>query len=58
MYYQYGDRSKMKMTAISENYFMVEIYDYFRVRFIKDDNSVICIEQDYDDGRVKTYRRE
>lgn len=58
MYYQYGDRSKMKMTAISENYFMVEIYDYFRVRFIKDDNSVICIEQDYDDGRAKTYCKE
>ena len=58
MYYQYGDRSKMKMTAISENYFMVEIYDYFRVRFIKEKNSVIGFEQVYDDGRVKTYHRE
>jgi hypothetical protein len=58
MYYQYGDRSKMKMTAISENYFMVEIYDYFRVRFIKENNSIIGFEQDYNDGRVKTYIRE
>ena len=48
----------MKMTAISENYFMVEIYDYFRVRFIKEKNSVIGFEQVYDDGRVKTYHRE
>lgn len=58
LYYQFGDRSKMKMIAISENYFIVEIYDYFRVRFIKENNSVIGFEQDYDDGRVKTYNRE
>jgi hypothetical protein len=58
LYYQYGDRSKMKMIAISENYFIVEIYDYFRVRFIKENNSVIGFEQVYDDGRVKTYHRE
>ncbi len=58
LYYQYGDRSKMKMIAISENYFIVEIYDYLRVRFIKENNSVIGFEQDYDDGRTKTYNRE
>ena len=58
MYYQYGDRSKMKMIVISENYFIVEIYDYFRVRFIKENNSVIGFEQIYDDGGVKTYTRE
>ena len=58
LYYQYGDRSKIKMIAMSENYFIVEIYDYFRVRFIKENNFVIGFEQVYYDGRVKTYHRE
>jgi hypothetical protein len=58
MYYQYGDRSKMKMIAISENYFIVEIYNHFRVRFIKENNSIIGLEQVYDDGGVKTYTKE
>ena len=58
LYYQYGDRSKIKMIAVSENYFIVEIYDYFRVRFIKENNFIIGFEQVYDDSRVKTYYRE
>jgi hypothetical protein len=58
LYYQYGDRSKMKMIAMSENYFIVEIYDYFRVRFIKENNFVIGFEQVYYDGKVKMYNKE
>jgi hypothetical protein len=58
LYYHYGDRSKMKMIAMSENYFIVEIYDYFRVRFIKENNFVIGFEQVYYDGKVKMYNKE
>lgn len=58
LYYQYGDRSKMRMIPVSENYFLVEVYDYLRVRFLVENDSVVGIEQVYDDGRVKKYNRE
>ena len=58
LYYQYGDRSKMLMTPISENYFLVDVYDYFCVKFLIENDSVLGIEQVYDDGRVKKYSRE
>jgi hypothetical protein len=58
LFYQYGDRSKMRMIAISEVYFLVEIYDHFRVRFIKVNDTVAGIEQVYNDGSVRTFNRE
>jgi hypothetical protein len=58
LYYQYEDRSKMRMIPVSKNYFLVEVYDYLRVRFIIENDSVVGIEQVYDDGRVKKYNRE
>jgi len=58
LFYQYGDRSKMRMTPVSENYFLVDVYDYLRVRFVIENNSVVRIEQVYDDGRIKKYDRE
>jgi hypothetical protein len=58
LYYQYEDRSEMRMIPVSKNYFLVEVYDYLRVRFIIENDSVVGIEQVYDDGRVKKYNRE
>lgn len=58
LYYQYGDRSKMRMTPVSENYFMVNVYDYMRVRFLIENDSVVGIEQVYNDGRIKRYDKE
>ena len=58
LYYQYGDRSKMRMTPITENYFLVDVYDYLRVKFITENDSIVGIEQVYDDGRLKKYNRE
>ena len=48
----------MRMTPVSENYFLVDIYDYLRVRFVIENDSVMGIEQVYDDGKVKKYSRE
>jgi hypothetical protein len=58
LFYQYGDRLKMKMIAMTEDYFLVEIYDYFRVRFKKEDDTVVSIEQVYNDGSIRTFNRE
>jgi hypothetical protein len=58
LYYQYGDRSKMRMIPVSENYFLVDVYDYLRVKFITENKSVVGFEQVYDDGKVKEYDRE
>jgi hypothetical protein len=58
LYYQYGDRSKMLMIPMSENYFMVDVYDHLRVKFLVENNSTVGIEQIYDDGRIKKYDRD
>ena len=58
LFYRYGDRSKMKMIAISEDYFLVEIYDYFRVRFLRENDTIVGIEQVYNDGSVRIFTRE
>jgi hypothetical protein len=48
----------MRMIAVSENYFLVEVYDYMRVMFLIENDSVVGIEQVYDDGTIKRYDRE
>jgi hypothetical protein len=50
--YQYGDRAKGKMIPLSEDYFMLDNYDYLRVRFIKKDGIVTTLEEIFDDGRI------
>ncbi len=40
LYYQYKGRAKRKMTGVNEHYFVVEGYDYFRVKITEDDSKV------------------
>jgi hypothetical protein len=57
LYYQYRGRSKRKMVPISESYFIVENYDFFRVRFRKEKGVVVGFEEILTDGRIiKNYK--
>jgi len=56
--YQYGDRSKMRMIPISENLFLVDVYDNIRVRFIRERSRVVGFEQLRSNGRTTKYSRE
>ena len=55
--YQYKKRSKRIMFAITEEYFLVEGYDFFRVKFIKEKDTVVGFDEIYTDGDVvKNYK--
>ncbi len=58
LYYQYKGRTKRKMFAISNEYFLIEGYDFFRVRFIKNKNKVIGLNEIYDDGNITKLSKE
>lgn len=52
LYYQYKDRPKRKMIAVSEDYFIVENYDMFRVKIIKKNKKVTGLQEVFTDGSV------
>jgi hypothetical protein len=58
LYYQYKNRAKRKMFAISNDYFLIEGYDFFRVKFIKDNDRVTGLNEIYDDGSISELSKE
>jgi hypothetical protein len=52
LYYQYKDRTKRRMVPVREDYFVVENYDFFRVRFTKDKGAITSLEEIFTDGSV------
>lgn len=58
LYYQYKGRTKRKMFAISNEYFLVQGYDFFRVKFIKEKDAVRGISEIFDDGTVVELAKE
>jgi hypothetical protein len=52
LYYQYKGRTKRKMMPVSSEYFVVENYDFFRVKFIRKNNRVSCLREIFTDGSV------
>ena len=44
LFYQRGERAKMKMIPIAEDYFMFDENDYFRLKIIKKGDKVIGVE--------------
>lgn len=58
LYYQYKRRTKRKMFAISNEYFLVEGYDFFRVKFMKEKDEVNGINEIYDDGTTTKLTKE
>lgn len=56
--YQYKGRTKRKMLAISNEYFFVEGYDFFRVKFVSTNDKVVGLDEIHDDGTVTTLQKE
>ena len=52
LHYQRGERMKMRMIPIAEDYFMIENVDSLRMKFIQENGTVTGAELFYDDGRV------
>jgi hypothetical protein len=52
LYYQYRDRTKRRMMPVREDYFVVEYYDFFRVRFTKNKGAIASLEEIFTDGSV------
>jgi hypothetical protein len=52
LYYQYKGRTKRRMLPVREDYFVVENYDFFRVRFTKEKDKVTGLEEIFTDGSV------
>jgi hypothetical protein len=50
LYYQRGDRPKMKMIPLREDYFGFAEIDYFRLKFIKEGDAVVAVEGYTPDG--------
>jgi len=58
LYYQYKGRTKRRMLPVRENYFIVENYDFFRVRFTKEKGKVTSLEELFTDGSVMRNSRK
>jgi hypothetical protein len=58
LFFQRGDRAKLKMIPMAENLFAIDTVDYLRLRFVKDANGANCLEALYDDGRVVTLTKK
>jgi C-terminal processing protease CtpA/Prc len=58
LYYQYKGRMKRKMSAISNEYFLIDGYDFLRVKFVKDDKKVVGLNEIYDDGIITKLTKE
>jgi len=52
LYYQYKKRTKRVMLPVREDYFVIENYDFFRVRFGRDRGRVTVLEEIFTDGSV------
>lgn len=52
LYYQYKKRTKRRMLPVREDYFVVENYDFFRVRFIIYKGKITGLEEIFTDGSV------
>lgn len=54
LYYQLGERAAIQLIPISENYFIVEGIDYFRIKFITTNNGTI-LKQIFTFGNEREY---
>lgn len=52
LYYQREDRPKMKMIPMTEDTFMFEDIDYFRLKIIMENGEAVAVEGYYDNGRT------
>jgi hypothetical protein len=58
LYYQYKGRTKRKMFAISNEYFLIEGNDFVRVKFITYNDKVTGLNEIYDEGNITELKKE
>ena len=58
LFYQYKGRTKRKMLAISNEYFLIEGYNFFRVKFVSENDTVVGFNEIHDDGTATTLQKE
>lgn len=58
LYYQYKGRKKRRMCAISNDYFLIEGNDQFRLKFIKNNNKVTGLNAVYNNGSIVNLTKE
>jgi hypothetical protein len=58
LYYRFKNRKKRKLIAIKDDYFLIEGIDYYRLRFLKEDNEVTSLRVEFNDGYVITSQKE
>lgn len=52
LYYQYKQRAKRRMLPVREDYFVIQDYDFFRVKFTIEENKITSLEEIFTDGSV------
>jgi hypothetical protein len=57
LYYQRKGKSAILLIPVSDNYFIVEGIDYFRIRFIQSEDSIV-LKQIFDFGMEREYTKE
>jgi hypothetical protein len=58
LYYQYKGGTKREMFAVSNEYFLVQGYDFLRVKFIKEKDAIRGISEIFDDGTIVELTKE
>jgi hypothetical protein len=58
LFYQRENRTKMKMIPITEDYFKFNETDYFRLKFLKEDNKVFGVEGHTVEGAADRHLKE
>jgi len=53
LFYQRGDRAKMKMIPFASDSFMVEDLDYLRIKFIRDNENTVGVKIFFNDGEIR-----
>jgi hypothetical protein len=57
LYYQRGDRAKLRLIPVADQFFLIEGLDDVRLKFIQDKGKTKELQVYYDDGQIFTYSR-
>lgn len=58
LYYQRGDRAKLPLIPVADQFFLIEGLDDIRLKFIQEKGKTKELQVYYDDGQVFTYSRK
>jgi hypothetical protein len=58
LYYKPMNRPKRKLVPIAEDYFLLDGFDYYRIRFLKKNHAIVNLNLVFNDGYVITIPRD